>query len=82
MASPNDVVQHELEQDDEEILAYWTPERRAAAVSRDLSRPIAPRPGGRVLEPGAEPGFQLHPEWPEPELALRAGTRQSRIHAA
>jgi V8-like Glu-specific endopeptidase len=73
MTSPNDVIQHDLKQDDEEILAYWTPERRAAAVPRDLSRPIAPRPGRRVPEPGAERGLQLHPEWPESEPLPEVG---------
>src|SRR5262245_17704724 len=73
VASPNEVIVHVLKQDAEEILAYWTPERRAAAVPRDLSRPIVPRSGRRVPELGAEPGLQLHPEWPEPEFLPKDG---------
>ena len=57
-SGPDDVVLHETDEDHEETLAYWTPERRAAAVPRELTRPRRPR--GPV--PG--PGLQLHPRRP------------------
>ncbi len=73
MASPSEVVQHELKEDDKEILAYWTPERRAAAVPRDLSRSIAPRSGRQLPEPGTEPGIELHSQPPETDLLVNVG---------
>lgn len=37
--SAGDVVSHSVSQTPEEVLAYWTPERMADAVPRDIRLP-------------------------------------------
>ncbi len=66
MGSPNDVIVHELKERDEEVLAYWTPERRGAAIPMPVDRALRPRKA-LPREPGAEPGIVLPEGWPAPE---------------
>jgi V8-like Glu-specific endopeptidase len=78
--SPNDVLVRELKQDDEEVLAYWTPERRASAIPRALSRDIEHRPNREMPEADTEPGLQLHPEWPETDWLPQVGPTTNTVN--